>query len=76
MAKKSGKGYLGIGNKIINLILAIIPVTSWILGGIERIKRNNVVAGVLQLLLPPVTLVFWILDIITMITDGDLKYFA
>ena len=32
---KSGKGYLDLGLVwIINVILAIIPVTSWLLGGI------------------------------------------
>ena len=72
MAKQ--KGYLGISG-ILGIILAIIPVTSWILGGITRIKRGKVLAGVLQLI-PPITLVFWVLDIITMITKDDLVYWA
>ena len=39
MAKKSGAGYLDLGlGWIINLILAIFPVTSWFLGGLTRIK--------------------------------------
>ena len=49
---KSGKGYLNLGLVwIINVILAIIPVTSWLLGGITRIMRGHWIMGILQLLL-------------------------
>lgn len=85
MAAKK-KGYLNYGfEPIINLILAIIPVTSWILGGITRIMRAynpgktnvvNFVVGILQLVFPVCTLILWILDIITVATEGDLTYFA
>ena len=48
MAK--GKGYLNLGlGKIITIILAIIPVTSWILGAITRFMRGHWIAGILQL---------------------------
>lgn len=75
MAK--GKGYLNLGlGKLITIILAIIPFTSWILGSITRIMRGHWIAGILQLITGVGTLIFWVLDIITSITSGDLKFFA
>lgn len=75
MAKK-GKGYLNAGLPwIVNLILAIIPFTSWILGGVTRIFRGHLIAGILQFI-PPITLVFWILDIVGVATTNDLKFYA
>ena len=72
---KGGKGYLGIGNQLLNVILAIIPFTSWLLGAITRIMRGHIIAGILQLI-PPITLIFWITDIIGVITKNDLLLFA
>lgn len=73
MAEGKG-GYLNLGaDKIVNLILAIIPFTSWLLGAITRFMRGHIIAGILQLI-PPITLVFWILDIVGMATDGEFKY--
>ncbi len=70
------KGYLNQGfSQIINLILAIIPFTSWILGAVTRILRGKLLAGVLQLI-PPITFIFWVIDIITVVTDGDLTFYA
>ena len=73
---KHGKGYLNLGFPwILNIILAIIPVTSWILGGITRILRGHIITGILQLI-PPITLFFWVADIITVIISKDLRIFA
>lgn len=73
---KAGRGYLSAGLPwILNIIPAIIPITSWILGGITRILRGHVIAGVLQLI-PPITVFFWIADIITVILSKDLRIFA
>lgn len=72
---KGGKGYLGLDNQLVNIILAIIPFTSWLLGAITRITRGHVIAGILQLI-PPITLFFWITDIIGTITKNDLWFFA
>ena len=72
----SGKGYLNAGlGQIVDLILAIIPFTSWLLGAITRILRGHIIAGILQLI-PPITLVFWILDIISVATNKDLTFYA
>ena len=73
---KSGKGYLGLDNWVLNVILAIIPFTSWLLGAITRILRGHVIAGILQLIIPPVILFFWITDIIGVLTKKDLWFFA
>jgi len=73
---KSKKGYLDQGfSDIVNLVLAIIPFTSWILGGLTRIMRGQLIAGILQLI-PPITLVFWVLDIISVAQEGDLTFYA
>lgn len=76
MAETSNtKGYLGIKEYVVNLILAIIPVTSWIIGGIERIKRGHIVSGLVQLL-TPFSIVFWVVDIVTMIKEKDITLWA
>lgn len=73
---KSGKGYLNMGLPwILNIILAIIPVTSWILGGITRIFRGHLIAGILQLLLIG-EIIFFFCDLITVILSKDLRIFA
>lgn len=46
MAKKSD--YFGLGY-IVSLILAIIPVTSWLCGAITRFKEGKIVAGIVRL---------------------------
>ena len=73
---KHGRGYLNLGLPwIINIILAVFPLTSWILGGITRICRGHIIAGILQFI-PPITLIFWVADIITVIISKDLRIFA
>lgn len=72
----NAKGYLNAGlGDLVNLVLAIIPFTSWLLGAITRIQRGHLLAGVLQLI-PPITLVFWILDILSVATNKDLTFYA
>lgn len=74
MAKK--KGYLNLGlGWLLNLILAIIPVTSWLLGGITRIQRGHLISGILQLLLIG-EVIFYFVDLVTVIISGDLSFFA
>ncbi len=74
MAKK--KGYLNLGlGWLLNLILAIIPVTSWLLGGITRIQRGHLISGILQLLLIG-EVIFYFVDLVTVIISGDLRFFA
>jgi len=66
MAKK-GKDYFGMG-RLISIIFAIIPVTSWLFGFVTRFKEGKVLAGVLRLLLG--WNIIYILDIVLMILSG------
>ena len=70
---KAGKGYLNLGlGKIVDLVLGIF--LNWPLGGITRIMRGHIIAGILNLTIAAP--VFWILDLITVITKEDLTYWA
>ena len=68
MAKKS-KDYFGMG-RLISIIFAIIPVTSWLFGFVTRFKEGKVLAGVLRLLLG--WNIIYILDLIMMIFKGSI----
>lgn len=63
-AAKAKKDYFGL-SWIVSLILAIIPVTSWILGFITRFSEGKIVAGLLRLLLG--WNIIYIVDLILMI---------
>ena len=67
MAKKSD--YLGL-DYVVSLILAIIPVTSWILGAVTRIQEGHIVAGILRIVLG--WNIIWILDLIYMILNKQI----
>lgn len=64
MAKRSD--YFGLGY-IVSLILAIIPVTSWILGAVTRFQEGKIVAGILRLVLG--WNIIWICDLVLMIVS-------
>lgn len=64
MAKKSD--YFGLSS-VVSLILAIIPVTSWICGAITRFQDGKIVAGILRLILG--WNIIWIVDLVLMIVD-------
>ncbi len=64
MSKNSD--YFGL-SYIVSLILAIIPVTSFILGVVTRFLEGKIVAGLLRILLG--WNIIWILDIIFMATQ-------
>lgn len=63
MAKRKSD-YFGL-SYIVSLILAIIPVTSWICGAITRFKDGKFVAGILRLILG--WNVIWVCDLVIMI---------
>ncbi len=67
MAKSSSKDYFGLG-KIVSLILAIIPVTSWVLGIATRFKEGKIVAGIIRIFFG--FNIIWILDLVFMILNG------
>ncbi len=64
MAKKSD--YFGLGY-LVSIILAIIPVTSWICGFITRFKEGKIVAGIIRVVFG--FTIVWLLDLILMIVS-------
>ena len=64
MAKKVAKDYFGL-TWIVSLILAIIPVTSWVCGFITRFMEGKIVAGLIRLIFG--FTIVWILDIVFMV---------
>ena len=62
--KKKSSDYLGL-DYIVSVILAIIPITSLILGVVTRIKEGKIVAGILRILLG--WNIIWICDLVLMI---------
>lgn len=71
MAKKS-KVYLGL-SWIVSLILAIFLPTNVILGIVTRVQRGNILGAVLNVILFPL---FYIVDLVTFILQGDLVLLA
>ena len=55
-------------NRVISLILCIIPLSCWVLGILTRIRERNIIGVILRIFftLP----IIWILDIIFMIFTG------
>ena len=68
MAKRKSD-YFGLG-RIVSLILAIIPVTSWILGAVTRFSEGKIVAGLLRLIFG--FNIVWLVDLIMMIVKKSI----
>lgn len=66
---KAKKDYFGL-SWIVSLILAIIPITSWILGVITRFSEGKIVAGILRLILG--WNIIYIIDLILMIFKKEI----
>ena len=68
MAKKGTRksDYFGL-SYIVSLILAIIPVTSWLCGALTRFKDGKIVAGIIRLI--GLGFVLWVVDLVLMITS-------
>ena len=66
---KSHRDYFGL-SWVISLILAIIPVTSWICGFITRFEEGKIVAGLIRLIFG--FTIVWILDLVFMITHHSI----
>ena len=69
MAKNSNKDYFKL-SRILSIILAIIPVTSWILGAITRFKDGHIICGLVRLIFG--WNIIWILDLVLMILQGHI----
>lgn len=68
MAKRKSD-YFGL-SYIASLILAIIPVTSWILGAITRFSEGKIVAGLLRLIFG--FNIVWVVDLVLMIVKKSI----
>ncbi|MCI7109043.1 MAG: hypothetical protein MR978_02540 [Spirochaetia bacterium] len=68
MASKK-KDYFGLG-RLLSIILAIIPVTSLILGIVTRFQEKKFVAAILRLVLG--WNIIWLLDLILIIFTGKI----
>ena len=68
MAKRKSD-YFGLG-RIVSLVLAIIPVTSWILGAVTRFSEGKIVAGLLRLIFG--FNIVWLVDLIMMIVKKSI----
>ncbi len=66
---KSQKDYFGL-SWIVSLILAIIPVTAWVLGVATRFTEGKIVAGIIRIFLGG--WIVWILDLIFMIINHSI----
>ena len=67
MAK--GKDYLGL-SRVVSIILAIIPVTAWILGIVTRFSEGKIVAGILRIIFG--CWIVWLIDLVLMIVSGHI----
>ena len=72
MAKSRSRDYFGL-DSLVSLILAIIPVTAWLLGALTRLKEGKIIAALVRLVLG--FNVIWILDIICMLLGGRIFRF-
>lgn len=61
--------YFGL-DRIVSIILAIIPFTAWFCGLVTRCKEGCVVAGILRFFFG--CWIVWIIDLILMITKGSI----
>lgn len=71
MAKQT-KAYFGL-DRVITIILAIIPLTNVILGIVTRILRGKYLGAILNFVLAPV---FYIIDLITVLVQKDVTVLA
>lgn len=67
MASKND--YFGL-DRIVSIILAIIPFTAWICGAVTRFQEGKIVAALLRLLFG--FTIVWIVDLVMMITKGSI----
>lgn len=64
MAKRKSSDYFGL-SYLVSLILAIIPVTSWICGVVTRFKEGQIIAAIVRLI--GGFTIIWILDLVFMV---------
>ncbi len=73
MAEKKSD-YFGL-SWIVSLILAIIPITSWVCGFVTRFMEGKTIAGVVRLVIGLTgigTLILWVIDLVMMILNKSI----
>ncbi len=65
MAKKTND-YFGL-DRLVSLILAIIPITSWVCGILTRFQDGHIVAAIIRIFFG--FNIIWILDLVFMILE-------
>ncbi|MCL2370968.1 MAG: hypothetical protein FWC80_07065 [Firmicutes bacterium] len=76
---KSDKAYFGIESLLVNLILWFF--LGGLLGIITAFIRGNILGGVIRILVIILTfgigyLILWIIDLVTLVTKGDITVLA
>ena len=66
---KGRSDYFGL-NRILSIILAIIPITAWICGMVTRLLEKKILAFIVRLLV--LGFIIWIVDLILMIVKGKI----
>ena len=66
---KHGKDYFG-WNRVLSIILAIIPVTAFVLGFVTRIAEGKIVAAIVRILLG--WNISWIVDLAHIIVSRSI----
>lgn len=64
---KTGKDYFGL-NRVLSIILAIIPITALICGFITRLTEGKIVAALIRILFG--WNIVWLVDLVLMIVNG------
>ena len=64
----ANKDYFGL-DRLVSLILAIIPVTAWICGILTRFQEGKLIAGIIRIF---GGWLIWVLDLICMVLQGQI----
>ena len=67
----SKKDYFGL-SRIVSIILAIIPVTAWVLGVVTRFSEGKIVAGIIRIF---GGWLIWLFDLVSMIMKAKSSVF-
>ena len=65
----SSADYFGL-ERLVSIILAIIPFTAWVCGIITRFKEGKIVAAILRVFFG--CWIVWVIDLVLMITSGKI----
>lgn len=68
-AKRNSYGF----SRIVNVILAIIPITNVILGIVKRVQNKKYIGAILNFFIAPL---FYLVDLITVILNDEIKLLA